>query len=474
MEERATAGVPLIVLAQTLLDVSQPSADAVLMPLERGQVDGVSEVRGKQLVALGFEPCPVRGEVGELLIASHAPLVERGVDLGGEVAVVVFTDRDAGVGVLDQPLRNLHGHRPSSAVGLLRCSARADDVGVARATRVGREVEQHPRPAGAAVQQAFEVVGVLDVPGHLRRPRPQERLHRVEQRRFHDGFVRAGVERALVADHPGVVRVRQHPIEGVLAQRPGWALRRRHRQQSARGQVAQQCRHRDLAGGVTLERPPDQRCALGIDLDRAYLATSVVGSAHVQVADGCASGGAALGDLLRQPLRDFGGQVPTVELRNARHDAVDEHPRRRLVDALGGGDEGDSGADEGFVDLHVVGAVAGEPVEFMDDAELHPRRGDERQHVLQPVTIRRACGLTGVDELPHDPHPEFVGLPRVRLALGGDGESLVGAATFGLLARGDAKVGHPEQHGCRGGGIQRRGTDGGGGAHCGPPCESDA
>jgi hypothetical protein len=59
------------------------------------------------------------------------------------------------------------------------------------------------------VQQAFQVVGVLDVPGCVRVARLQQRLHLIEQRGLHDGLVRAGMQRALVADHPGVVRVRQ-------------------------------------------------------------------------------------------------------------------------------------------------------------------------------------------------------------------------------------------------------------------------
>jgi len=70
VEERPTADVLLVVLAQAVLDVGEPSSDAVLVPFERGQVDGVGEVRGEQLVALGFQARPVRGEVGELLIES--------------------------------------------------------------------------------------------------------------------------------------------------------------------------------------------------------------------------------------------------------------------------------------------------------------------------------------------------------------------------------------------------------------------
>ena len=67
---------------------------------------------------------------------------------------------------------------------------------------------------------------------------------------------------------------------------------------------------------------------------------------------------------------------------------MDEHPGRGLVDGLCRRYERDPGREEGFVDFHVVGAVAGEPVEFMHEAELHPGGGDERQHFLQAVAIR--------------------------------------------------------------------------------------
>ena len=144
MEERPRPGVVFVVLGEALLDVGESGADAVLVSLQRRQVDGVGEVRGQQLVALGFEPGAVGGEVGELLIPSGALLVERGVDFGGEVPVVGLADRDARVGVLDQPLGNLDGHGASGAGGLLRGAAGADEVGVGRAARVGGEVEQHP------------------------------------------------------------------------------------------------------------------------------------------------------------------------------------------------------------------------------------------------------------------------------------------------------------------------------------------
>ncbi|MEZ5085219.1 MAG: hypothetical protein R2722_02870 [Tessaracoccus sp.] len=424
-------------------------------------------MRREQLVALCFQARPVRREVGELLILTRAALVERGVDLGGKVLVVVFADRDVRVGVLDQPFRDLHGHRPSGAGGPLRRPTGTDEVGVGRAARVGREVQQHPRPAVAAVQQPFQMVGVLNVPGCVRVARLQQRLHLIEQRWLHDGLVRSGMKRTPVADHPGVVRVRQHAVEGVLPQRLRRPLRRRHRQQAARGEVTQQAGDGGLSARVLLERPRDQRGALGIDLDRACLAARVVGAADVEVADGSAPWRTALRDLLREPLGDFGGQVAAVELRNARHDAVHEHPRRRLINGLRRRHERDPGADERFVNLHIIGTVAGEPVELVHDAELHPARSDERQHVLQPVTICRARRLSGVDELAHDPRPQLVGLPRVGFALRGDREAFLGTAALGLLPRGYPQVGYGREHWRVGGLRGRLGLDGG--VHDEPP-----
>ena len=81
VEERPPAGVVLVMLTQSVLNVGEPSTDAVLVSFERWQVDGVGEMRGEQLVALGFQARPIRGEVSEFLILARAALVECGVDL---------------------------------------------------------------------------------------------------------------------------------------------------------------------------------------------------------------------------------------------------------------------------------------------------------------------------------------------------------------------------------------------------------
>lgn len=110
------------------------------------QVDGVGEVRDQQLAALGFEARPVRSEVSKLMIPPGALLIERRVDFGGEVPVVVVADRDVRLGVLDQAFGDLDGDGTSGAVGLLGRSPGADEVSAGRAARVRREVQQHPRP----------------------------------------------------------------------------------------------------------------------------------------------------------------------------------------------------------------------------------------------------------------------------------------------------------------------------------------
>ncbi|MDK7698952.1 hypothetical protein [Cutibacterium avidum] len=101
-------------------------------------------MRGQQLVALGFQACSICGDVGEFVVAPGGALVEGGVYFGGEELIVGFADGDGGVGVFDEAFSDLDGHGTPRAGGLLGGTARADEVGVGGAARVGRVVEQHP------------------------------------------------------------------------------------------------------------------------------------------------------------------------------------------------------------------------------------------------------------------------------------------------------------------------------------------
>ena len=52
VQECPASGVVLVVFREFAVHVGKARADAILMPFERRQVDGVGEVRGQQLVAL--------------------------------------------------------------------------------------------------------------------------------------------------------------------------------------------------------------------------------------------------------------------------------------------------------------------------------------------------------------------------------------------------------------------------------------
>ncbi len=71
-----------------------------------------------------------------------------------------------------------------------------------------------------------------------------------------------------------------------------------------------------------------------------------------------------------------GGEVLGVELGNARHDPVQQHPGWGLVDVLCRRDERDFGVEQRPVNFDLVEPVAGEPIDLVNDAIRHLVRGD--------------------------------------------------------------------------------------------------
>ncbi|MCT1514168.1 hypothetical protein M3E75_07985 [Corynebacterium sanguinis] len=196
-------------------------------------------------------------------------------------------------------------------------------------------------------------------------------------------FVGAGLLGSLVADDADVVRVAQHREERGTAHRPGRTLRRGYGGESARGGLGEQADNGVLTGRVLLEYPPHQRGALGVDLDGAVLAALLVTLADVEIPDWCSHRGSAGLELLVQALADLGCEVFGVELCDGGHDAVQQHPRGRLVDVLRRRHQGHPGFDQAAVNLHIVQSVAGEAVDLVDDAVCDLMRGDVLQHPLQ-------------------------------------------------------------------------------------------
>jgi len=94
VEEGASAGVVFVVFGQALVDVGKSRADAVLVPFQGGEVDGVGEVRGQELVRFGFELGAVGGEVGCFLVSACHAFIEGSIDLGGKLTISSVADCD--------------------------------------------------------------------------------------------------------------------------------------------------------------------------------------------------------------------------------------------------------------------------------------------------------------------------------------------------------------------------------------------
>ena len=198
---------------------------------------------------------------------------------------------------------------------------------------------------------------------------------------------------------------------------------------------------RPIPGREHLERPPNQRCPLLVQLNGTNLATELVAHPNVAVADGRLRHRPALRGLLRQALDDLRGQVPRVELGNRRHDAVQQHPRGRLVDVLRRRHQRHPGILECQVDGHVVGAVPSQPVNLVDDAVVRLVLRDVLDHPHQLRAIGLVSGLASIDELLDDGRAELVGLALVRFPLGWDREAFGAAALLCLLLGRDPEVG---------------------------------
>jgi hypothetical protein len=76
----ARALVLVVFRGEAAVDVGQAGTDAVLVALEGVEVDGVGEVRGEDLVGLGFQPPPVRSWFREFVGAGSEAFIEGGLN----------------------------------------------------------------------------------------------------------------------------------------------------------------------------------------------------------------------------------------------------------------------------------------------------------------------------------------------------------------------------------------------------------
>nr|WP_245787884.1 hypothetical protein [Tessaracoccus bendigoensis] len=315
-----------VFLGESPVDVGETGADAILVPFECVQVDGISEVGCEQFVALVLESLAVGREFCDLRRLRGEPFVERYLDLCREGGVLLFGDGDVSVAVRDQLLGDADGHGPPGAVLPFGGPPGADVVGVAHALAVGREVELHPRSAGAAEQRPFEVVVVGAASFGSKLAGVQKALHSFPDLDVDQWFMRAGVFCAFVADDADVVGVAEHREEPRAGYRLRRSARSRQRSQPTGGDVVEQLDHGAVTGGVLFEDPADHGAAFGVDLDGAVLAALLVTFADVEIADRRPHRGSAGRDFLRQALHNLVREVLGVELRDGGHDAVQQHP----------------------------------------------------------------------------------------------------------------------------------------------------
>nr|WP_246063282.1 hypothetical protein [Blastococcus colisei] len=171
-------------------------------------------------------------------------------------------------------------------------------------------------------------------------------------------------------------------MDDVRPDRPAGLRRGGDGAQAADFQFSSQLEERPVAGGVGPVGPGDQRAALRVDCDGADLATLVVDGPDVAVAERRPVRRAAGASLLAHALDDLVGQVARVELGDGAHDPVQQHAAGRLVDVLGSRHQRHPGLLQCQVDLDVVDAVAGQPVDLVDDDEGDRVFQDVRQHPL--------------------------------------------------------------------------------------------
>lgn len=136
-----------------------------------------------------------------------------------------------------------------------------------------------------------------------------------------------------------------------------------------------------LAGGVGAECPGDVRSALGVDGDGTDLA-AVLDVALVEVPQRRAARGSSLSCLLSHAPRHLSCEVPGAELRDGRHDPMEQPSARCGADRLGSRDQVRAGLQDRLRDRGVVGAVASQPVDLVDDHEVDRLLLDVAQHPL--------------------------------------------------------------------------------------------
>ncbi|HEY4810760.1 MAG TPA: hypothetical protein VIH71_06850 [Solirubrobacteraceae bacterium] len=121
---------------------------------------------------------------------------------------------------------------------------------------------------------------------------------------------------------------------------------------------------------------------------------------------------------------------------------MQQQTRWCLVDVLADADQLGSGLPDRHIDRYVIGAVARQSIDLVDDDVLDAMLSHVCKHSLQLRPVSGLGGLAALHELFDDRHAQTGRLALAAFALGRDGEALSLAALDGLLLARHSQIGN--------------------------------
>ncbi|MDX3173464.1 hypothetical protein PV382_14335 [Streptomyces scabiei] len=323
---------------------------------------------GHQMPVLVFGFLAVGGKF------ASEPLLDGVAEFGGKP--------DAGPVVFDHLLDLGDEQRLARAAGRLLVSPQTHKVRVDHAVAVLGVGDDQSAAAVAAEDAGLEVVRVVAL-SLTDEVGSEDVLNFLPGDQVGKRRVAAGVDDAPIHDLTPVVGIGQDAVQDVGPDRA-----RRHLGGPLRGeppgfQLVGQRPKCPRAAREGFECPADQLGTLGVHLYRALLAPFGCAEYDVQVAEWSLARGATGLGLLAHPLVHLGGEVAGVELRDGRHDAVEQHPGGGLVDVFRRGDQSRAGLLDRQSDLDVVHAVPCQAIHLVDEHVVDGVFCEVAQHPLE-------------------------------------------------------------------------------------------
>ena len=369
------------------------AGQAGLFGFEQVEGDGVGVVGFEEFGLLGFEFAGVGGEFLDVGVLAGVDVVEFEAKVFLDGAPLVGGDVDVAVEIGNASVDVVNEDGFEGALVAVALAVGADEVWVDVAVSGFGVVNDVPAAALAAADGGFQVV-VVDALAFAVAVLAEDGLDALPSGVVDEGLVRARVVDALVGDDAAVIRVAQDGEECVVAEGVGRPAGRGGGGQAVGGEMVSEGRQRPTVGGVLGESLGDQGAANRVDVDPAGLPAPAVAALPVEITERGPADGPAGAGLLAHPLDDLGGQVARVELGDAAHDAVQQHPTRRLVNVLAGGDQPHAGLVKRPGDLHIVRPVPRQAIQLVDDDVVNPAvLCQVGQHPLQPGTVEATSRL---------------------------------------------------------------------------------